>query len=251
MKLKKIASLMLAGVMRASMLAGCNTTSNQPQNPNNPVQPGTNGLSNEVADLIGEKVPEYVTFKDDTKLDDALKFAVEFAGVNDILPRYMHDKDLQDVDGEIYERLAKAVGDDIYDAVKYDTIGNEDILQEAEEADSYQLETVVASDVTAVSSIIGENAVKTLIAEKLDGVVAAYKFSTKNSSPADSGADDFNFEYTVSVSTYTKTIDGVGEGDWGLFQDPSNPGHLGHVDSAANPGVTFVAIQVVRTAEHQ
>ena len=248
MKLKKIASLMLAGVMAASMLAGCNTTSNQPQNPNNPVQPGTNGLSNEVADLIGEKVPEYVTFKDDAKLDDALKFAVEFAGVNDILPRYMHDKALQDVDGEIYERLAKAVGDDITDAVKYDTIGNEDILQKAEEADSYQLETVVASDVTAVSSTIGENAVKTQIAEKLDDVVAAYKYSTKNSTASNNGADDFNFEYTVSVSTYTKTIDGVGEGSLGWN---GNIADLGHADSAANPGVTFVAIQVVRTAEHQ
>ena len=248
MKLKKIASLMLAGVMAASMLAGCNTTSNQPQNPNNPVQPGTNGLSNEVADLIGEKVPEYVTFKDDTKLDDALKFAVEFAGVNDILPRYMHDNSLEDVDNEIYERLAKAVGDDIADGVEYDNIGNEDILQKAEEADSYQLETVVASDVTAVSSTIGENAVKTQIAERLDDVVAAYKYSTKHSNAADSGAGDFNFEYTVSVSTYTKTIDGVGEGSWGFNGNISD---LGHADSAANPGVTFVAIQVVRTAEHQ
>lgn len=248
MKLKKIASLMLAGIMAASMLAGCNTTSNQPQNPNNPVQPGTNGLSNEVADLIGEKVPEYVTFKDDTKLDDALKFAVEFAGVNDILPQYMHDDTLQNIDPDIYERLAKAIGDDVNDGIYYNNIGNEDILKIAEEANSYQLKTVVASDVTAVSSTIGENAVKTQIAEKLDDVVAAYKYSTKGSTDATTGADDFNFEYTVSVSTYTKTIDGVGEGTLGWTNDLSN---LGHVDSAAKPGVTFVAIQVVRTAEHQ
>ena len=248
MKLKKIASLMLAGVMAASMLAGCNTTSNQPQNPNNPVQPGTNGLSDEVADLIGEKVPEYVTFKDDTKLDDALKFAVEFAGVNDILRQYMHDDTLQDVDSSVYERLAKAIGDDITDGIWYNNIGDEDILQKAEEANSYQLKTVVASDVTAVSSTIGENAVKTQIAEKLDDVVAAYKYSTKGSTSNDTGADDFNFEYTVSVSTYTKTIDGVGEGGLGFN---GNIADLGHADSAAKPGVTFVAIQVVRTAEHQ
>ena len=247
MKLKKIASLMLAGVMAASMLAGCNTTSNQPQNPNNPVQPGTNGLSDEVADLIGEKVPEYVTFKDDTKLDDALKFAVEFAGVNDILRQYMHDDTLQDVDMSIYERLAKAVGDDMTDNVWYTNIGDESILQKAEEADDYELADVVASDVTAVSSTIGENAVKTLIAEKLDDVVAAYKYSTKGSTGTN-GADDFNFKYTVSVSTYTKTIDGVGEGGLGFNGDIKD---LGHVDSAAKPGVTFVAIQVVRTAEHQ
>ena len=248
MKLKKIASLMLAGVMAASMLAGCNTTSNQPQNPNNPVQPGTNGLSDEVADLIGEKVPEYVTFKDDTKLDDALKFAVEFAGVNDILRQYMHDDTLQNIDPVIYERLAKAVGDDLTDDVWYTNIGNESILKKAEEADDYELADVVASDVTAVSSTIGENAVKTLIAEKLADVVAAYKYSTKGSTNVTTGADDFNFKYTVSVSTYTKTIDGVGEGGLGWNGDIKD---LGHVDSAAKPGVTFVAIQVVRTAEHQ
>ena len=248
MKLKKIASLMLAGVMAASMLAGCNTTSNQPQNPNNPVQPGTNGLSNEVADLIGEKVPEYVTFKDDTKLDDALKFAVEFAGVNDILRQYMHDDTLQNVDNSIYERLAKAVGDDMTDNVWYTNIGDESILKKAEEADDYELADVVASDVTAVSSTIGENAVKTLIAEKLASEVADYKYSTKSSTNVATGADDFNFEYTVSVSTYTKTIDGVGEGGLGWN---GNLNDLGHVDSAAKPGVTFVAIQVVRTAEHQ
>ena len=248
MKLKKIASLMLAGVMAASMLAGCNTTSNQPQNPNNPVQPGTNGLSNEVADLIGEKVPEYVTFKDDTKLDDALKFAVEFAGVNDILRQYMHDDTLQNIDPVIYERLAKAVGDDVTDGVYYNNIGDEYILRNAERLDDYKLDDVVASDVTAVSSTIGENAVKTLIAEKLEDVVAAYKYSTKGATSDDNGADDFNFEYTVSVSTYTKTIDGVGEGGLGFNGDIKD---LGHVDSAAKPGVTFVAIQVVRTAEHQ
>ena len=36
MKLKKIASLALAGVMAVSMLTACNTTSGQPQNPTTP-----------------------------------------------------------------------------------------------------------------------------------------------------------------------------------------------------------------------
>ena len=36
MKLKKIASLALAGVMAVSMLTACNTASGQPQNPTTP-----------------------------------------------------------------------------------------------------------------------------------------------------------------------------------------------------------------------
>ena len=39
MKLKKIASLMLAGVMAVSMLAGCSTTSEEPQTPVDPQEP--------------------------------------------------------------------------------------------------------------------------------------------------------------------------------------------------------------------
>ena len=248
MRLNKIVAMALSGVMAVSMLAGCSTASNKPEDPTDPIQPGTNGLSNEVAALI-DNVPEYVTFQDDTDLDSALKFAVEFAGVNDILPQYMHNDTLQNIDTNIYERLAKAVDDDVHDGIYYTNIGDESILQSAEDVNDYKLADVVASDVTAVSSTIGENAVKTLIAEKLASEVTDYKYSTKSSTGVTTGADDFNFKYTVSVSTYTKTIDGVGEGSWGLKgNDLSN---LGHVDSAAKPGVTFVAIQVVRTAEHQ
>ena len=36
MKLKKIASLALAGIMAVSMLTACNTTSEQPQDPTTP-----------------------------------------------------------------------------------------------------------------------------------------------------------------------------------------------------------------------
>ena len=94
MKLKKIASLALAGVMAVSMLAGCQNANVDPEQPTNPIQPGTNGVSAAVEARLGTPAPEYVDFADDADLDNALQYAVEYAGVGDILPDYMHANSL-------------------------------------------------------------------------------------------------------------------------------------------------------------
>ena len=92
MKLKKIASLMLAGVMAVSMLAGCQNANVDPEQPTDPIQPGTNGVSAAVEarvaanlDKINDEIPEYVTFQDSSDLDANLEYAVEYAGVLDII----------------------------------------------------------------------------------------------------------------------------------------------------------------------
>ena len=79
MKLKKIASLMLAGVMAVSMLAGCNTASN---GGNNDRVEGegttTSGYSAVMAENVSDAVKDmdYVTFQDNNAdraaLEDAL-----------------------------------------------------------------------------------------------------------------------------------------------------------------------------------
>ena len=77
MKLKKIASLMLAGVMAVSMLAGCSTTSNEPEQPNKPEEPTATGYSVELAaNLSDEAKKDYITYEDNADdiaaLEDAL-----------------------------------------------------------------------------------------------------------------------------------------------------------------------------------
>ena len=238
MKLKKIASLMLAGVMAVSMLAGCSTTSNdQPTNPTDPIQPGTDGISNAVEARIDGDVPEYVTFADDKDLDDALQYAVEYAGVGDVLPDYMHANSLVLVNPVLSDILKEEVGDDSTATVG--NIGLTPTLQLAENQSSYSIPDEVAVDMYAVSSVIGENAVNQMVADYMDSIVAAYEYSTRSDDGWYADGGNYNYEYTVSVSTYTKAIDGVGDGNFL------------HFDAASNPGVTFVAIQVVRTATHQ
>ena len=71
MKLKKIASLMLAGVMAVSMLAGC-SNGTKPDEPDNPVAPVTTNLAGYVNGLLSEDVTKNIKFTDDTELRAAL-----------------------------------------------------------------------------------------------------------------------------------------------------------------------------------
>ena len=71
MKLKKIASLMLAGVMAVSMLAGC---SNGPatSEPTNPVEPVDTSFATAVNAEMGTAAKNVLTFSSDAKLASVL-----------------------------------------------------------------------------------------------------------------------------------------------------------------------------------
>ena len=73
MKLKKIASLMLAGVMAVSMLTACGgNTVNEPEQPNQPEEPGITGFAASVNDELSTKVYNTVHFGSDATLTAAL-----------------------------------------------------------------------------------------------------------------------------------------------------------------------------------
>ena len=77
MKLKKIASLMLAGVMAVSMLAGCQNTNVDPEQPTDPETPTATGYSVEMASNLSDSAKkDYVAFEDNADdlaaLEDAL-----------------------------------------------------------------------------------------------------------------------------------------------------------------------------------
>ena len=236
MKLKKLMALALSGVLAVSMLAGCNGNKAPVDDGTDPIEPGTNGVSTEVGTLTADyldptEIPEYVTFADDADLDSSLQYVVEFAGVDDVLLQYMHNDNLHRVAGDLYSRLQNAVGDDNW--VNWNSIGSMAALKRAEAQDSYKIDDETVVELFAVSSAIGENAVNQLIAEELadEARIQGYLYST--SGRGENG--NYNHEYTVSVSTYTKAV--------------NSSSVLG--SGAADPAVTFVAVQVVRTSTHQ
>ena len=68
MKLKKIASLVLAGVMAVSMLAGCSNDDGSSSNPTNPTEPVDNSFAASVNAELSDKYKEILTFGSDSAL---------------------------------------------------------------------------------------------------------------------------------------------------------------------------------------
>ena len=256
MKLKKIASLMLAGVMAVSMLAGCSTASNGGNNGNDGEGENT-AVSGGISAGVGAKVNDivkdwddedkdflnYVRFKDDAQLASDLKTVVEYAGVMDVMPDYLISDQLNDVQDDVAERYYTQIGKTDDDLWIYN-IGNQDKLKEAENLGS-SMPSATTGVMKVVSGAIGADAVNTLVAEFLmEKGINDYLFST--SDEEDSAGSNYNHEYTISVSTYSKAVNssmaGVGV---------NNGAFTGIIGGAADPYVTFVAIQVVRTSTHQ
>ena len=72
MKLKKIASLALAGIMAVSMLAGCNGSTGNEQPPASSSEPTTSGFATSVNAELASNVYNTVHFGSDAKLTAAL-----------------------------------------------------------------------------------------------------------------------------------------------------------------------------------
>ena len=90
MKLKKIASLALAGIMAVSMLAGCSTTSVEPTpTPDpDPEQPNVSGYSQMLYNHLGYPATKKVEPQDSNDVNDALATAMEYAAGNTIANSY-------------------------------------------------------------------------------------------------------------------------------------------------------------------
>ena len=84
MKLKKIASLALAGIMAVSMLTACDTTSVDPEPTPNPDPTPSTGYSSMLEDKMSVQVTNKTVFQDDANLNAALDYAVGNVG-NDVI----------------------------------------------------------------------------------------------------------------------------------------------------------------------
>ena len=199
MKLKKIASLMLAGIMAVSMLAGCKSGQPAPD-PEENNGGATAGYSAQLGDVVSDKVKdmEFVTFADNADdqaaLEDAVGNLATFGNVADI-----------GKDGKI--EWVKGT-----DAVAAD-------FEDAAELDRYQ----ITNGTSAFFATVDMNKVKkvgTLFA--VDGKVEMSKVlkqianqnDVKNAleSLVEEGKDDNNtykYNYTVSVSVVNVPVDAL------------------------------------------
>ena len=84
MKLKKFASLALAGIMAVSMLTACDTTSVDHEPTPNPDPTPSTGYSSMLEDKMSVQVTNKTVFRDDANLNAALDYAVGNVG-NDVI----------------------------------------------------------------------------------------------------------------------------------------------------------------------
>ena len=78
MKLKKIASLMLAGIMAVSMLAGCKDAASS--TPTEPVEPVDNSFAAAINDKLSDSEKAIVSFESDNALVSALTATADKLG---------------------------------------------------------------------------------------------------------------------------------------------------------------------------
>ena len=90
MKLKKIASLMLAGVMAVSMLAGCQNTSVDPEPTPDPDPTPVTGYSAKLQSELSAIAQDKITFSDSTELNSALEYAAGNVGNDKITQEFIN-----------------------------------------------------------------------------------------------------------------------------------------------------------------
>ena len=187
MKLKKIASLMLAGVMAVSMLAGCNTASNDGNNGEGEGegQVSTSNSATILHDAMNGEARKMTTPAANAALDTALKNAVDTYFQNTEYKDVLKFDKVGNVDGKMYEALVSAMGakksinPELYAGANNDKVTTAVLLYavEASVSDTYALEKV---------------------ADEIQYSVAGLSETSANG--------EWNYTYTVSASIVTKTV---------------------------------------------
>ena len=236
MKLKKIASLMLAGVMAVSMLAGCQNTSVNPEPTPNPDPTPATGYSAKLGDEIAKLstiAGNNVNWSESSNLQSSLNYQVDSVGYNALtgsflnslndgqvqfvdsfwntpaIVTYVNDELTTDMDANVNARSNPSAGNAVmslnpnstnYDVDEYNTV----------------LLFVVDNGVNLNNAM--DQIAKRIVygVENLDDDYDSTPLSSGNSMNVD-------YEYTGSVATCTKTFE------------------AGH-----GVGVSFIAVEIVR-----
>ena len=207
MKLKKIASLMLAGVMAVSMLAGCNTAAVDPEQPEQPEQPTTSAAAEALRSELTGSAREKVTAVADAELDTALDNAVAKYwnyGAGDVFQDEIDEVNYKGVvdyrDTRLGAAVKSAVGADFF-SIKDGLTGDKGY------DDSVNRKAV---EIWAVPADVRDDEALEIVAEKIDPFVTILPLE------GDDYQDDYvdeveetpnyNYSYTISASIETKTV---------------------------------------------
>ena len=211
MKLKKIASLALAGLMAVSMLAGCGDNSSNGNN-NVVVDPSNTSIVNAVNNGQNVSNNAKVTFSSSSTLDTALKKAIELYGDQIMGQSGIEGAKLKEAilnlsgmventpnDASLYQGVSNGFFDDTRVFVDNDNDGKDDVKLDGK--------TYTQLYVDAVSLAKDEQAALNMIAKKVDKAVADLDATTYKKASTLTGHHYYNYTYTGDVSLVSVTID--------------------------------------------
>ena len=236
MKLKKIASLMLAGVMAVSMLAGCSTTNGEttpdPDEDNGVVT--TAGYSKTFEDTLSEYADRRISMSDSAELNAKLNTAI--GNVSSSLMTEFHKVNMDVVDLALNQPM-----NDRAVAWMIDDLGGKDVVMSQSKAfkalvpqpneltDDANLDKTVIM-LFAVDNAVDENTAVKQIAKKLDEDIR--RLYNDNDSTPENGFGHKKVDHTTLNYTYTGSVS-VASKNW--------------VD-VTTVGMHFVAVQINRVA---
>ena len=230
MKLKKIASLMLAGVMAVSMLAGCSTAVDPEPTPNPDPTPSAN-YGTTFYSYLSSDAQKKMTFGSNADLDAALKTAVERAGSLSIATNYWLadtvveintdglklDASTNDVEKEptvidslyrVAKNLSESTGaeNEELHVRADDWTGMEAVLNQINKG----VENKNADDVNAVALYVVDSTVSVEaalddIADDLDNIIKNLDIIGH----VENSKGEYEYKYTGSVSVTSKSIPNV------------------------------------------
>ena len=222
MKLKKIASLALAGVMAVSMLAGCSTTSVEPTPTPDPEQPNVSGYSQMLYNHLSYTAKKKVDAQDSNDVNDALATAMEYAAGNTIANSYDWFKDgdthVVNADWNYWNRVpdslkngAKALISELGadNDIEWNLTQTFDVLDP--DYGNYNRDDMNISMLFVADGLKGKEAVMDEIAEMINNEVEWLEddFDLDDFDSADDqwdGSMNTDYEYTMSVAADTITL---------------------------------------------
>ena len=220
MKLKKIASLALAGIMAVSMLTACGKSAN---NGNNGEGDGENngtaaGYSAMLAEAVSDTVKkmDYVTFQDDAKVGEALEDVLGSVGSGNIALTSLQAGKVIPVKKSTSKDKSE-IADDFIDALDLNDFGDKWDFS----PNKWMNDTRKVGDIFYVDATVDMEKAMKQVAEELNGRLEGLE------EKGTAGQLSYKFHYTVSVSVVNKSVDTI---DW------------------YHGSVNYIAVTVTRTA---
>ena len=230
MKLKKIASLALAGIMAVSMLAGCKDGGNSNSGSSSENTSTASGYSKVLADNLSDDVTDkkYVTFQDNAQDETALR-----QSLNNLNTEALRNNSAGRVLGCIFDFEKNGYPEMIADFTDAAGFTDEDLkigdlAMTWYASSNYINRTVKDGTVYVIDGAVGANEAVKQVAAKVEQYLKQLpEHNSQNAGSSSVNNDVYDYEYTVSVSVVNKAVNAV---NW------------------SNASVTFIAVTVTRTA---